>query len=406
MAAAGILHNLISRAAIGWLAASVATTSALAAAQSENSQPTSEQIRRVEERRASFPVRALVESVDWYAPLARVAGKADKFRRGKPLAAKARHMLDSFASETASFALLVAKDGKLVYEHYAPGFDAARRYDTASMHKAVVALLIGAAIGDGKIRDIDAPLSSFLSNLPDDGRGSITLRQMLEMRSGLKTPPISDSAASPYWQTYFGDDLRWSISRWPMQPETAGQFYYANANTQYLLWVIEAATGMPYGQYLSQRLWQRIGARDARLWMDRDGGSPRGFCCLQASADDWLRVGELIRNQGRWRGRQVIASEQVAAMLAPSVGNPNFGRQIWRGSPYNPARTYGPGIPAVVRSSEPFLRDDTVYIDGSGGQRVYVIPSAGVTIVRIGRPQKDWDDSKLPNLVLHLSGTR
>ena len=87
-------------------------------------------------------------------------------------------------------------------------------------------------------------------------------------------------------------------------------------------------------------------------------------------------------------------------MLAPSAGNPNFGRNIWRGSPYNPSRSYGPGIPAVIRSSEPFRSEDSVFIDGSGGQRVYIVPSERLTIVRIGRPRQDWDDSRLPNLVV------
>lgn len=375
-------------------------------AQDSLSSPTSEQVKLVEERRASFPVRQLVEAVDWYQPLETVKGHVQPLPQGKAISREDQGVLVRFARESESFAVLIAKDGKLVYEDYGPGFTRTSRFDTASMHKAVLALLVGAAINDGAIRSVDDPLSHYLDNLPKDGRGAVTLRQLLEMSSGLRTPPLSDSAASPYWQTYFGGNLAWSIARWPMHPETTGQFYYANANTQYLLWVIERSTGRSYADYLSERLWRRIGAQEARLWMDRTGGSPRGFCCLQASGRDWLRVGELIRSKGRWRGRQVIAGDWVDAMLAPSPANPNFGRGIWRGSPFNPARTYGPGIPAVIRSTEPFARDDTVFIDGSGGQRVYIIPSAGLTIVRIGRPRADWDDSRLPNLVLALSTVR
>ncbi|QJQ32441.1 serine hydrolase [Sphingomonas lacunae] len=368
----------------------------------EGDGPSAEQIARVEERRASFPVARLVESIDWYQPLVNVPGRPSSFPRRRVLVANLEPELRAFASETDSFALLVAREGRLIHEYYAPGFTRTSRFDTASMHKAIVSLLIGAAIADGAINSVDDPLSRYLPNLPDDGRGSITLRQLLEMRSGLQTPPVSESAASPYWQTYFGNNLDWSIARWPMHPETRDTFYYANANTQYLLWVLQRSTGQQYVDYLSRRLWQPIGAQDARLWLDREGGSPRGFCCLQASARDWLRIGELIRNQGKWRGESLIPAEWVEAMLAPSIANPNFGRNIWRGSPYAPTRTYGPGVPAVVRSAEPFQRDDTVFIDGSGGQRVYVIPSEGLTIVRIGRPQQDWDDSRLPNLVVGL----
>ncbi len=362
--------------------------------------PTAEQIAQVSERRASFPGSALVQSIDWYKPLGLVPGQPRNFPIGKPLASADARALDDFATRTGSFALVVAQRGRIVYERYAPGFSTASRYDTASMHKGVVALLVGAAVAEGRIKGVDDRLSRYLPELAGSPRGDITLRQLLEMNSGLRTPPLSDSSASPYWQTYFGADLRWSIGQWPFEAATRGQFYYANANTQYLLWAIERATGKPYAEYLSARLWRRIGAGEARVWLDREGGSTRGFCCLQASARDWLRVGELIRNQGQWRGARLVPAGWIAQMLAPSPANPNFGWNIWRGAPYNPKRTYGPGIPAVVEARAPFARDDTYYIDGSGGQRVYVIPSEELVIVRIGTPRLDWDDSYLPNMLV------
>lgn len=362
--------------------------------------PTAEQIAQVSERRASFPGPALVQSVDWYKPLELVSGRPGNFPAGKPLAGAEAKTLDDFATRTGSFALVVSRRGRIVYERYAPGFTAASRYDTASMHKAVVALLVGAAVADGKISSVDDRLSRYLPELAGSPRGDITLRHLLEMNSGLRTPPLSDSSASPYWQTYFGADLSWSISQWPFEAATRGQFYYANANTQYLLWAIERAAGKPYAEYLSTRLWRRIGAGEARVWLDREGGSPRGFCCLQASARDWLRVGELIRNQGKWGGSRLLPASWIAQMVAPSPANPNFGWNIWRGAPYNPKRTYGPGIPAVMEARSPFARDDSYYLDGSGGQRVYVIPSEELVIVRIGTPRFDWDDSYLPNMLV------
>lgn len=372
---------------------------AAAAAQSASG-PSAEQIAQVDQRRASFPGPALVQSVDWYQPLGVVAGRPGPLPAGKPLAAAQARRLDAFAAQTGSFALIVARNGKLVYEHYAPGFDARSRYDTASMHKPVVALLLGAAVADGFVRGPDDRLDAYLPELSGDPRGAITLRQLLEMDSGLRTPPLSDSSASPYWQTYFGTDLRWSIAQWPFERSTQGQFYYANANTQYLTWVIERATGRSYVDYLSSRLWSRVGAGEARVWLDHAGGNVRGFCCLQASARDWLRIGELVRNAGRSGGARLVPGDWIARMLAPSPANANFGWNVWRGAPHNPRRTYGPGIPAVVEARAPFARDDTYYFDGSGGQRVYIIPSERLVIVRIGTPRADWDDSALPNLLV------
>ena len=365
-------------------------------------EPTAEQITQVSERRATFPVQSLVESIDWYQPLGLVAGRPGPLPKVSPLPTEQSKRLDDFMSSSGSFALVVAHRDRIVYERYAPGFDSTSRYDTASMHKAVVALMVGAAISDGFIKGVDDRLDQYLTELSNDPRGAITLRQLLEMSSGLRTPPLSNSSASPYWQTYFGADLEWSIGQWPFDPATSGEFYYANANTQYLLWVIEKASGQKYSDYLSKRLWQKIGAGEARVWLDREGGSVRGFCCLQASARDWLRIGELIRNEGTWRGKRIVSAQWIAKMLAASPANANFGWNIWRGSPYNPKRTYGPGIPAVVEARAPFESADTYYLDGSGGQRVYIVPSKKLVIVRIGKPRTDWDDSFLPNLFLSL----
>jgi CubicO group peptidase (beta-lactamase class C family) len=119
-----------------------------------------------------------------------------------------------------------------------------------------------------------------------------------------------------------------------------------------------------------------------------------------ASAEDWLRVGRLILDRGRANGRQLVPADWIAQMTAPSAANPNYGWQVWRGHPHAPARRYGKSVRAVVPAAEPFARDDVFYLDGSAGQRVYVIPSERMVIVRIGAPSFDWDDSRLPNLLL------
>jgi CubicO group peptidase (beta-lactamase class C family) len=364
--------------------------------------PSPEQVELVMERRKSFPVDRLVKAVDWYEPLEVVAG-APRSLPARPAQVRRKQGLadaQRYAEQHESYALLVWRDGALQYEHYWPGFDATSRYDTASMHKTVAALLLGAAIADGRIGSVDDPLERYLPELAGTPRGSARLRALLEMASGIVTPPVSDDPASPYWQSYFGDDLRQAIARWPLRTGSPPEFTYANANTQYLGWAIEAATGRRYGEYLSERLWRPIGASDARLWLDRKGGSPRIFCCLQATARDWLRVGLLILNEGRVGRRQVIPRLWIRNMATASPANPNYGWHIWRGSPHQPQRRYGRDIPAIIPAARPFLRDDVLYLDGSGGQRVYIIPSEDLVIVRIGAASRSWDDSALPNLIL------
>ena len=88
-------------------------------------------------------------------------------------------------------------------------------------------------------------------------------------------------------------------------------------------------------------------------------------------------------------------------MIKPSPTNPNFGF-MYRGTPFAPVRRMAtdPRVTYVVKSAEPFAADDVVYIDGYGGQRVYVIPSRRMVIVRIGDVARDWDNSKLVNILI------
>lgn len=391
------------------LAIAALATVASSPAAEKSAWPSPAQVELVRARRAALQPARLVEGVDDREPLELVPGdpswaRLERRERRAPPPAPARAAAIAsavaYAAEHNSYALIVWRRGEIELEQYWPGHDASRRYDTASMTKTVTALLLGAAVADRHIRSVDDRLDRYLPALRGSARGALTLRSLLEMSSGIETPPTSDDPASPYWQSALGDDLAASMARWPQPRGEFERFYYANANPQYLAWAIEAATGERYAAYLSRRLWKPIGAHDARLWLDRPGGSARAFCCLQARARDWLLVGRLLLHQGRLHGRQLVPASWIASAVHPSATNPNYGWQIWRGSPHNPSRTYGPGIPAVIPATQPFSRQDVFYLDGSGGQRVYVVPSAQMIIVRIGAPSRRWDDSALPNMLL------
>jgi len=226
------------------------------------------------------------------------------------------------------------------------------------------------------------------------------LKSLLEMSSGATSAKFSQESASLYWQSYLGTDLKTSFYRTPVEKQPFEEFYYANANPQYFAWLLEKVSGKRYAEYLSEKLWQPIGAQDARVWLDREGGTPRTSCCIQASARDWLKFGLLLMNKGKVNDKTVLSESWVTQMFSPSKMNPNYGYLIWLGSPHNPARSYNRKSPIRVPAKAPFLVDDIAYLDGYGGQRVYISPSQQLVIVRIGAPSASWDDSELPNIIL------
>jgi CubicO group peptidase (beta-lactamase class C family) len=342
-------------------------------------------------------------SVHLAKPQTRVAGAAQvgdiPTGESTTLAAKRLAAAEALASKTSSVALLVWHRGALRYEKYWPPFDVTTRTNPNSMHKAVLALAIGAAVTDGVIPSLDSKASRWLTEWQGDARRDVTVEDLLRMHSGIELPRFGTWKAT---KLLLGSDLPGAVLSLGYSRAPGTYFEYNNASSQLLLLLVERATGQRYADYLASRLWQPLGAAEAALWMDREGGVPRGFCCLFASARDWLRVGLLLAADGKVGERQLIASEWVQAMKTPSSTNPNFGMHLWLGSPPTKERKYN-DYSVKAFHSEKFLAEDIYYIDGFGGQRVYVVPSRDLIVVRTGVSQLDWDDAPLINTIIRAA---
>lgn len=353
-----------------------------------------------------------VKDVDWYEPLERVPG-----HEGAPLPrataddrtirAEAWAEAVAYAEETDSVALLVWHKGALQYEHYGVGFDRASRTDPASMHKSVIALVVGVAIADGTISSVDEPAATYITEWANDARAKITIKHLLQMTSGLYRDPFSPSPFGTTMKLNLGTEITDLTLSQPARSDPGLEFDYNNFNPQNLSIILERASGQRYAQILSDKLWSKIGVGDAYLWLDHEGGLPRTYCCLHATAEDWLRIGLLHLNKGAVGGKQVVPRAWMEEVVTGSEVAPNYGYQTWLGSPYKAQRDYGLYVNAYVRHDEPYLADDVIFFDGAGGQRVYIIPSYDMVIVRTGTGGLDfatgsflWEDSRIPNALM------
>jgi len=339
-------------------------------------------------------------------PAERVAGgQAAALPRRASACLKDEAMAPALAEiqRVKSYSFLVWRDGAVEYEYYAPSHSADTRAEPASMHKSVLAMLVGQALADGAIPSLQTPVSRWLSEWAGDARGAITVEQMLQMATGLAPLPFDLKPGSAYSRALYGADDTAVPLATVLADAPGSRFNYASGISQLLGLIIERATGQRYADYLSKRLWQPLGAQDAYVTLDHPGGHPRTSSALFARPEDWLRLGLLFAQQGRADasagGRQVVDPAWLKAMSAASPANPNYGYQLWRASPHAPKRGYNTATPATVPAKEPFLASDMVYFDGAGAQRVYVSPAEKLVIVRLGAGSFDWDDSLLPNLV-------
>lgn len=299
-----------------------------------------------------------------------------------------------------SYGFLVWRKGAVEAEYYGPGFSADSRAEPASMHKSVLALVVGQAVADGAIPGIQAPVSRWLTEWAGDPRGDITVQQMLQMATGLAPLPFDMKPGSAYSRALSGADSSALPLAAPLIDPPGSRFNYASGISQLLGLIVERATGRRYADYLSERLWKPLGAADAWVALDHPGGHARTSSALFARPEDWLRLGLLFVQRGQVAGRQVVDPAWLDRMTSPSPANPNYGFQLWRGSPHAPQRVYNSVTPGAMPARQPFLAGDMVFFDGAGAQRVYASASEQLVIVRLGAAAFDWDDSMLPNLVV------
>mgnify|MGYP006265885815 CR=1 FL=1 len=344
-------------------------------------------------------------AVNILAPLRPVAGDPRPLDPTLGASPPYGHSAIEFAESTESYALLIGEDGELLVERYFEPFDEGLRANSASMHKTVVALLVAAAIADGHIGSPDDRVGDYIDAWADDPRGDIPLRAILTMASGLEPLSTEGGMQSPAVRySFMAEDVRETTLTRPIAHKPGEVFHYTAVNTQLLVLVLESATGKPYSSYLSERLWQPLGASEALVWLTEKDGFPAGHTALLARAADWFRIGRLIKNRGKIAGRQIIPAHLIDEMTAPSEANPNYGWQIWLGTEYDAQRHYNEAkIGPAVRASEPFAVEDMIYLDGFGGQRVYISRDAGIVIVRTGELRPNWDDAALPNMVIEAA---
>lgn len=347
-----------------------------------------------------------IGSTGWYAPTAIIGeGRGGDLPVAAPdertVGAAAFAAALAYAREHGSYALLIAHRGVIQYEYYRDGFDADRLLDSQSLHKPLAAIVTMAAVADGHL-SLDDPLGRFIPQWRADERGGITLRDVLYMQTGLAAPRFEERLGNEAYRLFITSRLDEALLTLAAEAPPGEHYRSHYAATQLLQLALASATGRRYEEYLNERLWSRLDAGIARVRLDRPGGSAQIFCCLEARPRDWLRIGLMLLDEGRFDGRIVLPEPEFRQLLEPSPLAPNFAmQQIWHGSPYAPVRMSDSRNPARgLPMSAPFLADDVFYLEGRGGQRVYVVPSRQLVVVRQGVIRMDWDDAAFLNTLL------
>lgn len=359
-------------------------------------------------RMTSMPKNVFEPDPYFYWPVAKIEGAPGEFPPAAPagrttISAAALEQASTWAESHRSYALIVVHKGKLQLERY---YGARGKPDELTNGRAITRsvthMMLGFAVADGKL-SLEDPLSKFLPEWKDDPRGAITVRQLAENVSGLEVartlPPTQVPGNKDLCLAYCGDVVR-AAMQYPLVVPPGTRFEFAQENFQLVGTVTERATGVPFQTLLQERVWKKIGARDAALQLDRPGGSARVMCCMRATPRDWARLGLLLLDDGKWGKAQVLPTGWVKRMATPSARNPSYGLGLWLGSPYVASRPYFEGQPGVIAQSEPFLADDVRMMEGGGNRTIWAVPSKQLMVMRLGEQDPNWDHAFLVNTLL------
>ena len=338
-------------------------------------------------------------------PLSKAALAAVSANPGAPRADLAR-AVDTLFTDPAvgeTRAIVVIANGQVAAERYAPGYGPDTRFISWSMAKTITATMIGMLIADGRLAlDEPAPLPRW--QRPGDPRAAITLRHLLQMRAGLDHTEAGDVPNESSEVRMLFLDGRDDMARWaeeqPLEAEPGSKFEYSS-NTTVILADIAARVLTDNSQdpetrrkavadYLHARLFEPLGMNSVVPEFDA-AGTLIGGSLMHATARDFARFGEFLRNEGSYRGTQFVPRSWIEAMVTPSPRSPHYGLQTWLNRPVPESMGESPLFPDRAPHS-------LFAMIGHMGQYVLVSPSQRLTVVRLGHSNDAQRAALMPKL--------
>ncbi len=272
-----------------------------------------------------------------------------------------------------TIAYVVVKNDSLLHEQYWDGYGADSHSNSFSMAKSFVSIMVGVAIDEGKIKSIDEPVGDFLPEFKEGNNAKLTIRHLLTMSSGINfdenyVSPLAYPAAA-----YYGSDLKKLTYGYKVTEEPGKKFKYLSGNSELLAFILEKATGMKLSDYMSEKLWKPLGAKNDAFWsLDHADGVEKAYCCFNSNALDFARIGELYLDTGKWNGNQLVSKDYVLNSIKPAEltntedenKNDRYGYAWWLIPDYKGHRIF--------------------YARGILGQYIFCIPDQKMVVVRLG----------------------
>lgn len=292
--------------------------------------------------------------------------------------------VEQFFIETDTTSFIIIKDDKIIYEKYFNDYSRESINTSFSVAKSFVSFLIGKALEDGYIKNIEEPITNYIPELKNKGFEEISIEHLLKMSSGIRYNEgrllFGDDA-----KTYYSPNLRrLALEETELLDRPGERFLYNNYNPLLLGIILERSTQKTVSQYLQEKLWKPIGMEFSATWSidSKKQGFEKMESGINARAIDFARFGKLYLNKGSWNGEQIISSQWVidSTIKEADLRDSYYSYTEWdffnRDQGYYKYLWLG------------YSREDEEYdffAHGKYGQVIYVSPKYNAVIVRTGK---------------------
>ena len=293
-----------------------------------------------------------------------------------------------YSAAHAGDALVVWAEGEVVLKRGQNGYDLDDPHFLASGTKSVAGVAAWAAVEDGLLT-LDERVAETITEWQDDStKSQITVRQLLHLTSGL------DAGAAGEAPTF--DE---AVHTATLDPPGTTFRYGPTAFQVFGALLQRKRDGEDPLRYYEQRIFDPLGIEPER-WTYVDDTDPQLAGGARLTAMDWLRFGRLLLNDGRWDGTQVLPTGLLDTLSTPTDASPGYGLTVWLNAPVDPGSPFFVHAPPSLQPDGP---KGMIYHDGPNdlfmaaglfNQRLYIIPSREMVVVRFGRADRTWNDAE------------
>jgi len=282
---------------------------------------------------------------------------------------------EKYMTDRKTCAYLVIQNNEIIYEKYFEDYDQSTITGSFSMAKTVNAILIGKLIEEGKIASVDDDVKKYVPQLKQIPEGQLTIKDVITMSANIDWKESYWNIFSMTAESYYGEDLDALMTKLKLRKNNQqGKIWeYQSCCTQILGYIIKNISGKTISEYTQEILWQPLGMENDALWStDKTNGIEKSFCCLNATARDFAKLGKFMLDKGQIDSTQIINAAWINDMVTPATYLKTAdGRTCdWYG--------YQTWIINYDNLKIPYFR-------GIHGQFIYIIPDKNAVIVRLGK---------------------